>query len=223
MKRWIALFAIASSVGTAAFARGESVLARVTVYWRAGHSGERALWNGALLRTGHCAVDPQKIPFGSKVIFADASCVAVDSGPAVVSRKAARLGGRTTRERDAIVVDRFFENRQQALAWARTHPEFMTVRVVTAERRVKETLTVVRANRSDERSIHHSTDSSSPRIIALRSQRGLVQIAPILREPSDSALCLSVRDATFCYARRRTGAEMPALVAPDWRYDDSFA
>ena len=39
----------------------------------------------------HCAVDPKKIPYGSKIFFHDAECMAVDSGPAVVNRKAARF------------------------------------------------------------------------------------------------------------------------------------
>jgi hypothetical protein len=45
-----------------------------------------------------CAVDPKKIPYGSKVVFPDATCVAVDTGSAVVNRKAARLSGRTRTE-----------------------------------------------------------------------------------------------------------------------------
>jgi 3D (Asp-Asp-Asp) domain-containing protein len=129
MKLLIATFTFALLLAAPAFAREESLLARVTVYWR-GESGELASWNGARLRAGHCAVDPKKIPFGSKVVFADATCTAVDSGPDVINRKAARLSGRTTRERGAIVVDRYFETKEQALAWAETHPHFMTVRVV---------------------------------------------------------------------------------------------
>jgi 3D (Asp-Asp-Asp) domain-containing protein len=223
MKCWLALFLIASSVSTLAFGREESVLVRVTVYWRDGRSGQRAQWNGALLRSGHCAVDPKKIPFGSKVIFADGACVAVDSGPDVVSRKAARRCGRTARERKAIVVDRFFENRQQALAWARTHAEFITVRVVTSEVRVKQLPTLAKAMRHDESSIHHTTDWPWPMMAARSSQRGPAQVVPNLRESSHSAVWLARRDAMFCYARRRTGAEMPALLVPDRLYDDSFA
>jgi hypothetical protein len=59
------------------------------------------------LREGHCAVDPKRIHYGSKVIFSHAACVAVDTGPDVVSRKAARSGGRQPAERKAIVIDRF--------------------------------------------------------------------------------------------------------------------
>lgn len=130
MKRLIAAIAFAVFIVPAAFAREQTVLARVTVYWRS--EGQfRASWNGARLRDGHCAVDPERIPFGSKVTFADTTCVAVDSGPAVVNRKAARLTGHTVAQRNAIVVDRFFENRKDALAWESTHPHFMTLRVVS--------------------------------------------------------------------------------------------
>jgi len=108
-----------------------STLARVTVYWRGEGSGEHASWNGARLGERHCAVDPKKVPYGSEVVFPDAACVAVDSGPAVVNRKAARSSGRNAPERNAIVIDRFFETKQKALAWAKTHPHFMTVRIRT--------------------------------------------------------------------------------------------
>jgi 3D (Asp-Asp-Asp) domain-containing protein len=114
-----------------AVAGEHSVLARVTVYWRGEGSGEHASWNGARLRETHCAVDPKKIPYGSEVVFPDATCVAVDSGPAVINRKAARSYGRTAAERNAIVIDRFFNTKQKALAWARAHPHFMTVRILT--------------------------------------------------------------------------------------------
>lgn len=113
------------------FGAEHSVLARVTVYWhREGSSGEYAALNGTPLREGHCAVDPKKIPYGSKVVFSDAECVAVDSGPAVVNRKAARSCGRKAVERNAIVIDRFFDTKQEALTWAKAHPRFMTVRIL---------------------------------------------------------------------------------------------
>jgi 3D (Asp-Asp-Asp) domain-containing protein len=115
----------------AALAREHSVLARVTVYWRGEGSGEHAAWNGARLHERHCAVDPKKIPYGSKVVFPDATLMAVDSGPGVVNRKAARSGGRTAAERNAIVIDRFFDTKQKARAWAKAHPHFMTVRILT--------------------------------------------------------------------------------------------
>jgi hypothetical protein len=116
----------------AAFSREQTVLARVTVYWASRDATQqRAAYNGARLRTGHCAVDPARIPYGSKVVFGDgAECKAIDTGPAVVSRKAARLSGRNAEQRDAIVVDRYFETKEEALAWADTHPHFMTLQVM---------------------------------------------------------------------------------------------
>ena len=56
--------------------------------------------------------------------------MAVDSGPAVVNRSAARSCGRTAAQRNAIVIDRFFESREAALNWESSHPHFMTVHVV---------------------------------------------------------------------------------------------
>jgi 3D (Asp-Asp-Asp) domain-containing protein len=108
-----------------AFADEHPALARVTVYWHGKGSGANAAWNGARLREGHGAVDPKKIPYGSKVVFHDAECLAVDSGPNVVNRKAARSCGRSAAERNAIVIDRFFDTKQKALAWAQTYPHFM--------------------------------------------------------------------------------------------------
>jgi 3D (Asp-Asp-Asp) domain-containing protein len=110
-----------------------SALARVTVYWHGERSGANAAWNGTQLRNGHCAVDPKKIPYGSKVVFHDAECVAVDSGPDLVSRKAARACGRSAAERNAIVIDRFFDTKQQALDWAKANPHFMVVQVRTSD------------------------------------------------------------------------------------------
>jgi 3D (Asp-Asp-Asp) domain-containing protein len=124
------------------FAGEFSAFARITVYWHREGSGEHASWNGTRLHSGHCAVDPQKIPYASKVVFPDAACVAIDSGPNIVSRRAARSSGRNAAERNAIVIDRFFNTKQEALAWSKAHPHFMTVRILTpdaAQRRVATT------------------------------------------------------------------------------------
>jgi len=115
------------------FASDRTALARVTVYWPNEGSGRSAAWNGVQLREDHCAVDPKKVPYGSKVIFNDGECKAIDTGPDVVNRKAARSTGRTAVERNAIVVDRFFHTKQTALAWESAHPHFMTVRIRVAE------------------------------------------------------------------------------------------
>lgn len=122
-------FGFAFLVATPVFATESSLLARITVYWR-GEGQLRACSNGARLRAGHCAVDPKRIPYGSRVQFPDATCLAVDSGPAVVSRAAARSCGRSAAQKSALVIDRFFESKEAALSWERSHPHFMTVRVL---------------------------------------------------------------------------------------------
>src|SRR5437763_1933986 len=80
---------------------GQSYLARVTVYWANGGRGSDGYTRhhksstGVRLKAGHCAVDPLRIPYGSKVVFSDAVLTAVDTGRAVINRKAARRSGRT--------------------------------------------------------------------------------------------------------------------------------
>ena len=110
--------------------REQSVLARITVYWASGGGGsdrwtrQHRCATGARLRAGHCAVDPRRIPYGSKVTLPDGPLLAVDTGSAVVSRKAARRSGRTALERSALVIDRFFETKQQALELGEQKPFF---------------------------------------------------------------------------------------------------
>lgn len=113
----------------AAPARDQAMLARITVYWHNPESKECVAAIGSRLRDGHCAVDPKKIPYGSKIDLPDAQLVAVDTGPAVVQRTAARRSGRTPAQRNAIVIDRYFESRREAQSWAASHPHFMSVRV----------------------------------------------------------------------------------------------
>src|SRR6266576_4742812 len=113
-----------------AYAAEQPTLARVTTYWR--EEGQlRAAWNGARLQNGHCAVDPKKIPYGSRIQLGDEELIAIDTGPAVVSRKAARRLGCNATERNAVVVDRYFETKSQAVAWEKSHPHFMKVRVLS--------------------------------------------------------------------------------------------
>ena len=133
MKRLITTTGLVLSFACQLFTSDRTALARVTVYWPGEGSGRSAAWNGAQLREDHCAVDPKKIPYGSKVVFGDSECLAVDTGPDVVKRKAARSCGRTTAERNAIVIDRFFYTKEKALAWESTHPHFMMVRVQTVD------------------------------------------------------------------------------------------
>ena len=118
---------------TQAFAREETMLVRITGYWPGEGSGQRAAWNGARLRPGHCAVDPKKIPYGSTIVFPDTECIAVDTGPAVVSRKSARYCGRTAAQKNALVIDRFFGSKRDAVLWTNAHSQFITVRVIHPE------------------------------------------------------------------------------------------
>jgi 3D (Asp-Asp-Asp) domain-containing protein len=133
MKWLVTALGLISICACQAFAGEHSALARVTVYWPGEGSGARAAWNGARLNEQHCAVNPKKIPYGSKVAFHDAECLAVDTGPDVVNRKAARSCGRNATERNAVVIDRFFDTKERALAWAKTNPDFMMVRVRTPD------------------------------------------------------------------------------------------
>ena len=117
--------------------RDNSLLARVTVYWARGGRGadrytrQHRSSTGMRLRVGHCAVDPKKIPYGSKVVLPDGTTLsAVDTGSAVRNRKAARRAGRTSVEKNAVVIDKFFETKQQALAWANSNPPFVSVKVL---------------------------------------------------------------------------------------------
>src|SRR6266403_493405 len=66
-----------SLLASAAFAREESILARVTSYWAG--EGSKFASTGRRLHSGHCAVDPKRIPYGSKVVFPDRACTAVDT------------------------------------------------------------------------------------------------------------------------------------------------
>jgi 3D (Asp-Asp-Asp) domain-containing protein len=123
------------SLASVSIAREESILARVTSY--SADEGSKYASTGPRLRAGHCAVDPKQIPYGSKVVFPDRICTAVDTGPAVVSRKAARLCGRTASQRKAVVVDRFFETKHEAIEWTNAHPHFMTLQIVRHESRAE--------------------------------------------------------------------------------------
>lgn len=136
MKRAFLLLLSVLMLPSAGFSR-DSLLARVTVYWaRGGHGADRDTRQhqsatGQRLRQGHCAVDPRKIPYGSRVVLPDGSAMAaVDTGSAVRNRKAARRLGQTHDERNAIVIDKFFETKRQALAWASSNPPFVSVKVI---------------------------------------------------------------------------------------------
>jgi 3D (Asp-Asp-Asp) domain-containing protein len=137
MKPLITTIALALLVVPATFAGEQSLLARVTVYWACGNAGSNhSQSTGRRLQTGDCAVDTRHIAYGSSVIFPDGTTsAAVDTGPAVRNRKAARISGRTVYERNAIVIDRFFETKREALSWVSRNPLFMNVRIVSSNSR----------------------------------------------------------------------------------------
>jgi hypothetical protein len=160
MKRLITAVGVALLFACQPLTPDRSTLARITVYWRGDGSGDHASSNGAPLRESHCAVDPKKIAYGSKVVFPDATCVAVDTGSAVVNRKAARLSGRHVAERNAIVIDRFFDTKKKALAWANAHPHFMTVRIQTPGPKQGTKLVATRGPRSSPTNVASSVKTS---------------------------------------------------------------
>jgi len=183
-----------------AFAAEQPALARVTTYWR--EEGQlRAAWNGARLRNGHCAVDPKKIPYGSRIQLGDEELIAVDTGPAVVSRKAARLSGRNAGERNAVVVDRYFETKSQAVAWEKSHPHFMKMRVLTP----RSALAI-----SEKSPVKDRDPASQPIVAAPRISRPPPMRAAI---PIGDFYCgafLGLPGTTTRDARRRTGGELVA-------------
>ena len=114
----------------------QSLLARVTVYWANGKGSDR--WTrqhrsatGVKLHNGYCAVDSHKIPYGSQVIYPDSTVdIAADTGTDVINRKAARKAGCTIYEKTALVIDKFFETRKEALNWAACHPLFIPLQIL---------------------------------------------------------------------------------------------
>lgn len=136
-RRLAILFLLCTMSAAHGYYRDSSLLARVTVYWANGGGGsdrytrQHKSATGQRLQQGHCAVDPRKIPYGSRVVLPDGTTLnAVDTGTAVRNRKAARKAGRTADERGAIVIDKFFENKRQALMWANSNPPFVNVKVM---------------------------------------------------------------------------------------------
>ena len=180
-----------------AYAAEQPTLARVTTYWR--EEGEfRAAWNGARLRNGHCAVDPKKIPYGSRIQLGDEELIAIDTGPAVVSRKAARLSGRNAAERNAVVVDRYFETKSQAVAWEKSHPHFMKVRVLSPGH----TLAISEESRAKDKNL-----PLQPFVPTRQISRPPVRHAAISIGVLYFRAFLGLSSKTTRDARRRTGGE----------------
>jgi len=106
-------------------------LARLTAYWAGEgdyYTGRCLSATGVHLHDGHCAVDPSIIPYGSVVEIAGVGkYLAVDTGSAVISRTAAREAAQNAEERSALVIDLFFESRQDGERFAANGPKYATI------------------------------------------------------------------------------------------------
>ena len=105
-------------------------LARLTAYWVGEdyYTSHHMSSTGIHLHGGHCAVDPNVIPYGSVVqIPGVGQFLAVDTGSAVVARTAARKEAHTTAERSALVIDLFFEDRVQGEHFAASGPAYAAI------------------------------------------------------------------------------------------------
>ena len=192
----IGIFLIASW----AYAAEQPTLVRVTTYWRE-EGQSRAAWNGARLRNGHCAVDPKKIRYGSKILLGDEELIAVDTGPAVVNRKAARLSGRKEAERNAVVIDRYFETKSQAVAWEKSHPHFMKVRVLSP----RPALAIAEKGEPKHRNLPSQPIVATQRISRPPGRRPAIPIGDFYFRALFASSRTTTRDA-----RRRTGGEFVA-------------
>lgn len=133
-----------------AWAPRKRVLARVTAYWANGGNTDR--WSAKnesstgnrLICRHHVAVDPNVIPYGSKLIIqyngGRIAVEAVDTGGDVKNRLAARKLGRTPQEKSAPVVDLFFQNREDAKEYTDTNPPFQWVDVIPPPNAYSQTL-----------------------------------------------------------------------------------
>ena len=106
---------------------GTELRIRRTVYWSYGpgtdsYSAAKMSSTGRVLAEGiSAAVDPSIIPYLSRIVFPDiGDRVATDTGGAVKRRVAS--GGRLP------IVDIYFENRQNALAFANQYPKEVTIK-----------------------------------------------------------------------------------------------
>jgi 3D (Asp-Asp-Asp) domain-containing protein len=186
-----------------ALASEQSLLARVTAYWARGGKGsdpytrQHKCATGLRLRSGHCAVDPRHIAYGSGVVLPDGTrLAAVDTGSAVRNRTAARKAGRTVYERNAMVVDRFFETKGEALTWARTHPMFMPVRVVPPNLRPTQ-----RSQPQPQQTQIAATNSAHPARLAVPTNAP----PPAKPQPANNYPLLASNDAVVRTSLNRLG------------------
>jgi 3D (Asp-Asp-Asp) domain-containing protein len=109
---------------------GQGRLARVTAYWPGEdyYTNHKLSATGVRLRDGFCAVDSSIIPYGSVVqIPGVGDYIAMDTGTAVISRKAAKESGHNREERSALVIDLYFASRRAGELFSRMGPKFAMV------------------------------------------------------------------------------------------------
>lgn len=105
-------------------------LARVTAYWPGEdyYTNHKLTATGVRLRPGYCAVDSNIIPYGSLVMIPGVgNYLAMDTGTAVISRKAAKESGHNRAERSALVIDLYFPSRKAGELFSREGPKFAMV------------------------------------------------------------------------------------------------
>ena len=108
----------------------EGRLARITAYWPGEDrfTTRKQSATGMRLRDGYCAVDSRIIPYGSVVkIPGVGAYLAMDTGTAVISRKAAKESGHNREERSALVIDLYFPSRKAGEIFSREGPKFAMV------------------------------------------------------------------------------------------------
>jgi 3D (Asp-Asp-Asp) domain-containing protein len=109
---------------------GQGRLARITAYWPGEdhYTNHKLSATGVRLRDGYCAVDSSIIPYGSVVTIPGVGdYVAVDTGTAVISRKAAKESGHTREERSALVIDLYFASRRAGELFSEEGPKFAMI------------------------------------------------------------------------------------------------
>src|SRR5438552_2701309 len=142
-----------------------------------------------------------KIPYGSKILLGDEELIAVDTGPAVVNRKAARLSGRNEAERNAVVIDRYFEMKSQAVAWGKSHPHFMKVRVLSP----RPALAIAEKGEPKHRNLPSQPIVATQRISRPPVRRPAIPVGDFYFRALFASSRTTTRDA-----RRRTGGEFVA-------------
>ncbi len=101
-------------------------LARITAYWPGEdyYTNHKRSATGARLRDGFCAVDSRIIPYGSLVTISGVgSYLAMDTGTAVISRKAAKESGHNKLERSAPGHRSLFRQPQGRRAFQPRRPQ----------------------------------------------------------------------------------------------------